>query len=107
MDRSEQLANLVREMVAEGTDPQPIVAVWQEALRIAGEWKQADPLDVDARLCLGWLRLDRPGDLPPGEVVCLDCGGTCDAGVWLAVLSGEGADCSLQGPYCDLCATSE
>ena len=56
-------------------------------------------------LCLGYLRLDRAGDLAPAEVVCVSCGETCNAGVWLAALATR-RGYSLQGPYCDLCADS-
>ncbi len=63
--------------------------------------------DPDPDLCLGYLKLDRPGDLDPGEVACLECDGTCEAGIWLAAMQTPAGVHYLTGPYCDLCAASE
>lgn len=63
--------------------------------------------DPDPDLCLGYLKLDRPGDLDPGEVACLECDGACEAGIWLAAMQTPAGVHYLTGPYCDLCAASE
>ena len=56
---------------------------------------------MDKDICLGYIQLDRPGDLAAGEVDCEECGQPCEpCGVWLAVMG----DLSLRGPLCNLCA---
>jgi hypothetical protein len=56
---------------------------------------------LDPALCLGYIQLDRLGDLAAREVECTECGQPCEpGGVWLAVMG----DLTLRGPLCNLCA---
>jgi hypothetical protein len=74
-------------------------------MELAGHLKPKEAresLVPEAGMCLGWLRLDRAGDWEAGQVACLDCGQTCDAGIWVAVMTSDG----WLGPYCDVCASS-
>ena len=57
---------------------------------------------------LGWLKLDRPGDLDAQALNCLDCSQPIGAGLpWLAVMAQDSGDLYLAGPWCDRCANSE
>ena len=59
-------------------------------------------------VCLGWLKLDRPGDLDAQALNCLDCAQPIGAGLpWLAVMAQDSGDLYLAGPWCDRCANSE
>jgi len=59
--------------------------------------------DYDPSLCLGYLRLDRFGDLGP-EAECPECGQPFgDGGIWLAVMG----DLTLSAAVCGVCATSD
>jgi len=58
---------------------------------------------MDPAICLGYIHLDRLGDLTACEVDCEECGQPCEpGGVWLAVMG----DLSLRGPLCNLCAAT-
>jgi len=68
--------------------------------------------EYDAKLCLGYIQLDRLGDLETVDPDDFDSGSECvgcgqlfhkTSTVWVAVM-GDGA---LFGPLCDLCASSE
>lgn len=53
-------------------------------------------------ICLGYIRLDRPGD---DLVECIECGQDCQS-VYLAVMvTGDGL--LLYGPLCEACADSD
>ena len=59
----------------------------------------------DPQVCLGWIQLDRPGDVPnPGDV-CPECGYDLSANppLFVALM----ADGSVYGPVCNVCATSQ
>ena len=62
--------------------------------------------DTRPAICLGYLRLDRAGDLAPAEATCDQCGGDLSGPAWLAAMLGPDG-VYLTGPYCDLCATTE
>lgn len=53
---------------------------------------------------IGWVRIDRPGDITFGEDICDGCGQDLQPGdIWFAPMS----DGSNYGPVCGGCATSE
>ncbi len=61
------------------------------------------PAAPEPLLLVGFLRLERPGDLDWDEVECVECASPCTGGVWYGVM-GDG---TLYGPLCSGCATTE
>jgi len=56
-------------------------------------------------LCMGYLRLDRPGDLD--ETPCIECDQPCWT-VWYALMqNAETGETTFRGPLCPICATSD
>lgn len=53
-------------------------------------------------LCLGYVALDRRGDLDE-DAECIECGQPVRHSVFVAVM----ADGSIEGPLCGRCASSE
>jgi len=60
---------------------------------------------ADPQICLGWIKIDRPGDIPNSEDVCPECGFDLadNPPLFVAMM----ADGSVYGPVCNTCATSE
>lgn len=69
---------------------------------LAARYALEEPVDPDAGLLLGYIHLDRYGDLEPADT-CPTCGREYGAsGIWLRVHQPP----TLSGPLCGLCADS-
>ena len=80
---------------------QTLTAILSEAIEAHWSRVLAEPA-----LVLGYVKLDRSGDVAPEETICRTCGQMCEDGIWLQV----GAivnQITLHGPLCELCASSE
>lgn len=67
------------------------------------------PDPAETAIVIGYLRLDRPGDIEPDEMTCAECGQDIhfERGAFLTVLKA-GADMTLgNAPLCAACTSSE
>jgi hypothetical protein len=53
---------------------------------------------------VGYVRLDRPGDVDPSEMNCMECWQGCEGGAWIVLIVDEGYRLQALGPVCDRCA---
>lgn len=60
--------------------------------------------EAPAGLALGYLKLDRPGDVPAVELTCRKCGQPLDFGIWLEVIARGHGGVYLGAPLCGECA---
>ena len=67
------------------------------------------PDPAETAIVIGYLRIDRPGDIDPDEMTCAECGQDIrlERGAFIAVLKSS-EDVTLgNAPLCGTCASSD